>query len=181
MNTLQGKLFIGVRVLYLGLVIIMMIGIAGAGAYYSRALIQGFVGLAIAFFLVRNYEKGSNWARIWMMIALYLSTAMYAWDFIEFTKLFQFPGFVGWGALGVIVDLTCITGSVFAVARVHREGPINSGLGAHRPDASVDASPIQADIVGSPSETWTCSECGFKNPKYALRCDNCGRVPPEAE
>jgi len=174
MKTLQSQLFVGVRILYLVLVLLMMVGISGGGGSFTTTLVRGIVGLAIAFFIVRNYERGRNWARTWMLIALYLSMALYAWDIYQFVALFDVRGFGGWASFGIIVDVLCIAGSAVAAVRVHRAGVLGIGGVQAGPQASGLVPGAEPQAQPFTDRRWKCPECSFKNPENTRTCDNCG-------
>jgi hypothetical protein len=124
MKTLQSKLFVGVRTLYLLLIIILMGALSFAADTLAPTLVQSVIGLGLAVLIATNYEKGKNWARIWMLIALYLSVILFFKDIADFSTILEYSDFSHLGSFGILVDVVCIAGSVVAIIKVHQAGKI---------------------------------------------------------
>jgi hypothetical protein len=132
MKSIEAKVFVGIRVLIVVFIIIFLIEFDNkrvTEALMPQILI-GFVGLAFAILFAVNYDKGKNWARIWMFIANYLSIFVLIKDIADFSKISRYSKFETFANIGLLIDVICIIGTIFVIVKMHQKKPAQYGTTA---------------------------------------------------
>ncbi len=121
MKEIESKIFVGVRILIAIFIFILMAGIGSSRV--SKALtpymVRTIIAVFIAWFIASNYDKGKNWARIWMLIAGYGSIVLLIKDIGDFSKLTHYRRFSDWANFGIIIDVIAIIASAYVIYLVH--------------------------------------------------------------
>ena len=117
MKNFESKVFVGIRVIYAAFAFILLLNFGGR---MTRFFILNVLGIFLASLIAVNYEKGKNWARIWMFIANYGGALLLIKDISDFGKLTSYSRFETWANFGIVVDIACIIGSVYVIIQLHK-------------------------------------------------------------
>ena len=126
MENLEGKVFIGIRVL-LALFMLAFLISFGSNSRVADTLGPRFIfslfAVALASWIAVNYGRGKNWARIWMLIAGYFTVVALIVDMASFGDIsgrIMRSGFGDWINVAMVIDVLCMIGTVYVVVMVHK-------------------------------------------------------------
>ena len=128
MKTLQGKLFLGACAVQILICIVIMISIPFFGSEYAPYLVGSIIWAGVAFYIIQNYDKGKNWAKI-AMIVLSVLNALGLINYIrQVSGFLNIPGLGGMSAgfgLVMVLAIAGIAASVLVIMKTNKAGKIS--------------------------------------------------------
>lgn len=122
MKQIESKVFIGIRVGYFAFTLLLFLSMSSSiQERLTGILVVNLFGVLLAVVIAKNYEKGKNWARIWMFIANYGGVLMLIRDIVDFSQLTSYSRFETWANLGLVVDVACIIASIYVIVQLHKK------------------------------------------------------------
>jgi hypothetical protein len=123
MKEIESKVFVGIRIAYAAFVVLFLIGIGNSRVTERMIpyLVLNILGIFLARWIAINYERGKNWARIWMFIANYATAIYLVKDISDFSQLTNYSRFAAWGNIGIFFDLVCIGASIYVIVQLHKK------------------------------------------------------------
>ncbi len=122
MKETESKVFIGIRVGYFLFAFLFFLSMSSSiQERMIGYLVLNLFGVILAVIIAKNYEKGKNWARIWMFIANYGGIIMLIKDIADFSQLTSYSRFETWANLGLFVDVACIIASIYVIVQLHKK------------------------------------------------------------
>lgn len=124
MKTLEGRLWVLLRVVITAFIIIHLSSISrNIGDQTTSLYLTAFIGIALAIFITFNYGKKKYWARIWMLILNYISLVIFIMEVIDILKYSDNPFLSDWIVPWLIMEVIFIITTLFILRRVHSTNP----------------------------------------------------------
>jgi len=122
MKQIESKVFIGVR--GGSFIFTLMFFLSMSSRIQEKMavnMVMGLFGVLFAVAIAINYEKGKNWARIWMFIANYGGIVALAKEIADFSELANYSRFKTWVSLGLVLDVAFIIASIYVIVQLHQK------------------------------------------------------------